>query len=318
MGGLEQIGAIIALMIVLISPYQQTQTYTAVVSAYTCEADDRNPMYPCGRTRWGREHSAPQGAACPVDWKGYVVIVNGRAYLCDDTGRDDYYGTTPHIDLRLDTYDQARQWGVQTIQIRVRAINMLAKEKGGYMVRCDFGNCQNHADMYSDRYDDARSMAYSEGWHLIKWNKEKMWLCETCYEYFQAHKRELGFFNTLAKIKEEREEEEGKVPRTKKARKQAGLSVGQVVRLTGWHWQIASDLDSGVYPPDNRQVKVLADLYGVTVPWLRGDDTPLPAQTMEMIKLAKLPPDEEERVIDLCESLGVRGAVHIDKRRGKR
>ncbi len=37
------------------------QSYRVVMTAYTCEANPNNPMYPCGRLRWGGNVNSRDG-----------------------------------------------------------------------------------------------------------------------------------------------------------------------------------------------------------------------------------------------------------------
>lgn len=116
---IERVGAVIAIVIAFTTPYTRKVEVNAVVTAYTCEAITENPMYPCNTTRWGRNPSDPNGAACPVEWRGRKIIVAGTPYICDDTGRYDTWNGLPHIDIRLDTLRAARDWGAPTILIGV-------------------------------------------------------------------------------------------------------------------------------------------------------------------------------------------------------
>jgi hypothetical protein len=81
-----------------------------------------NPMFPCGPFRDGSTpHAGLHGlvAACPLEWLGSVVTVEGWGALeCRDTPRNGWYGDTPHIDV-FTSYAAAVRWGIQTIEIQV-------------------------------------------------------------------------------------------------------------------------------------------------------------------------------------------------------
>ena len=83
----------------------------SVITAYSCQPHVNNPMV-CGTTRWGYD-PLTSGAACPVLWRERKIIVDGVVYRCDDTPRHDYIYGLPHIDLRLPTYEQAVNHGIQ-------------------------------------------------------------------------------------------------------------------------------------------------------------------------------------------------------------
>lgn len=86
-------------------------------TAYTCAVHPRNPMSGCRRLRWGGDVNNP-GMACPVEWRNREFVVESYGTLrCDDTGRYDVWNGLPHIDIRFDTWEETRAWGVRTITI---------------------------------------------------------------------------------------------------------------------------------------------------------------------------------------------------------
>ncbi|MDQ4079038.1 MAG: hypothetical protein M3220_22695 [Chloroflexota bacterium] len=88
-----------------------------VATAYSCDDDPRNPLYPCSRLRWGGN---PYGAgmACPYWWRGRYMEVPGFGVLrCDDTGRYDMLYGLPHIDIRVPSYRQAYNMGYRWMTI---------------------------------------------------------------------------------------------------------------------------------------------------------------------------------------------------------
>ncbi len=92
------------------------QGIQVVATAYTCEKHPRNFVL-CRNLRWGGDVHAP-GMACPDEWRNRVFTVPGVGVLrCDDTGLYDTWNGLPHIDVRLPTWNQANEWGVQRITI---------------------------------------------------------------------------------------------------------------------------------------------------------------------------------------------------------
>jgi hypothetical protein len=96
--------------------HEAQDVYTATVSAYSCDAIPANSMHPCGPFRDGSTpHAGLHGlvAACPLEWLGSVVTVEGwGALYCRDTPRNGWYGNQPHIDV-FTSYPAAVQWGIQ-------------------------------------------------------------------------------------------------------------------------------------------------------------------------------------------------------------
>lgn len=89
-----------------------------VATAYTCEENPSNPMYPCGPLRWGGDiHSI--GMACPVDWRGRTFDVPEMGTLaCDDTQEINVWDGLPHVDIRVPTLGDAHAWGVRRITLQ--------------------------------------------------------------------------------------------------------------------------------------------------------------------------------------------------------
>ena len=93
------------------------QGYQIILTSYTCEADYRNPMYPCGQPRWGG-NAYDAGLACPVAWRNRRFEIPGYGtFRCDDTPFQEYLYGLPHVDLRVPTVYQARQIGIRRITI---------------------------------------------------------------------------------------------------------------------------------------------------------------------------------------------------------
>ena len=59
--------------------------------------------------------------------------------------------------------------------------------------------------------------------------------------------------------------------RLKLAREMAGLTQGQVARQLGWHRPTVSEIEAGRRRVLAEELKILAQLYGVNIPWLMGE-----------------------------------------------
>lgn len=75
--------------------------------------------------------------------------------------------------------------------------------------------------------------------------------------------------------------------RSKLARERAGLSVGQAARLVDIEREfllLVEERDSHFADLDHEEVEKMADVYGVNVPWLRGE---VPRRDYEAMKDAR-------------------------------
>lgn len=59
--------------------------------------------------------------------------------------------------------------------------------------------------------------------------------------------------------------------RLKLARESAGLTQGQVAGQLGWHRPTVSEIEAGRRRVLAEELKTLAELYGVNIPWLMGE-----------------------------------------------
>lgn len=91
--------------------------------------------------------------------------------------------------------------------------------------------------------------------------------------------------------------------RLKQARIQAGLSVGQVVKLGNYMRKTILDFEDGSLQPTLGDLLQLGYMYGVTHAWLRGEEKPLELTPEHLEQLAKLPPEDRDRIIDFLTSL---------------
>jgi hypothetical protein len=101
--------------------HEAQDVYTATVSAYSCDANPANSMWPCGPFRDGSTpHSGLHGivAAGPYEWLGETIHVEGfGSVTLVDTPRNGWYGNSPHIDVFM-SYRDAIVWGIQQREIR--------------------------------------------------------------------------------------------------------------------------------------------------------------------------------------------------------
>lgn len=95
--------------------------FPVTATAYTCEDVPHNPMNApgmCVVLANGSRDVFSAGIACPRAWMGRAYEVPGWGVLvCDDTGAHDTWHGLPHIDIRVSTYEAAREWGTRTITI---------------------------------------------------------------------------------------------------------------------------------------------------------------------------------------------------------
>ncbi len=91
-------------------------------TAYTCDVHPLNPMNAPGMCRVlanGSRDVFSRGMACPRGWMGRAFDVPEHGVLvCDDSGAYDRWNGLDHIDIRMTTYEAAREWGTRTIEIR--------------------------------------------------------------------------------------------------------------------------------------------------------------------------------------------------------
>lgn len=90
--------------------------YLAVVSAYAPETVDGRWQ---GQARWtGQPPVVGVTVACPVAWRGEKVYIEGIGVRwCEDTGRDDYIDGQPHIDVFMNSRQEALNHGIQQLRV---------------------------------------------------------------------------------------------------------------------------------------------------------------------------------------------------------
>lgn len=95
--------------------------------------------------------------------------------------------------------------------------------------------------------------------------------------------------------------------RLRLARKQAGLSQGQVARLLNKHRPTISEIEAGRRRVSAEELAELARLYEVSVAWLSGSEPEDPELDdrvrLAARELAKLKPDDLERILNLLATM---------------
>lgn len=95
--------------------------------------------------------------------------------------------------------------------------------------------------------------------------------------------------------------------RLRAAREQAGLSQGQVARKLGKHRPSISEAEAGRRAVPAEELAELARIYGVSASWLAGggvgDNETNPRVELAARELAKLKPDDLERLMQLLATL---------------
>jgi transcriptional regulator with XRE-family HTH domain len=92
------------------------------------------------------------------------------------------------------------------------------------------------------------------------------------------------------------------------ARKQAGLTQGQVATLLQLHRPTISEIEAGRRNITGPELAKLADIYGVSASWLACSHVEEPDANTDRIhlaarELAKLAPDDLSKVLDLLKAL---------------
>ena len=92
------------------------------------------------------------------------------------------------------------------------------------------------------------------------------------------------------------------------ARKQAGLSQGQVAKILGLHRPSITEAEAGRRNISATEIAKLAEIYGVGVAWLACSDSDFPDEGRDRIQLAarelaKLKKHDLDKVLDLLSAL---------------
>ena len=92
------------------------------------------------------------------------------------------------------------------------------------------------------------------------------------------------------------------------ARKQAGLSQGQVAKMLNLHRPSISESEAGRRNVTATEISTLAEIYGVSVDWLASTDSDSPDAAQDRIQLAarelaKLKQQDLDKVLGLLSAL---------------
>ncbi|MDE0069115.1 MAG: helix-turn-helix transcriptional regulator [Caldilineaceae bacterium] len=96
--------------------------------------------------------------------------------------------------------------------------------------------------------------------------------------------------------------------RLRLSREMAGLTQGQVAKTLGWHRPTVSEIEAGRRRVSAEELSMLAEIYGVKVPWIVDDDDENSSLIAERVKLAarelsKLREEDLDRVLRLLQAL---------------
>ena len=100
----------------------------------------------------------------------------------------------------------------------------------------------------------------------------------------------------------------GLASRLRTAREYAGLSQGQVAKLTGLHRPTVSEIEAGRRKVSAEELAELGSIYDVSISWLVGGETAETDKRGERFELAarelaKLKAEDMERVLGLLRML---------------
>ena len=104
--------------------------------------------------------------------------------------------------------------------------------------------------------------------------------------------------------------------RLRLSREMAGLTQGQVARSLDWHRPTVSEIEAGRRKVSAEELLVLAEVYGVNVPWIVGERDEHSSLAADRVKLAarelsKLRQEDLDRVLQLVQALRASGG-HIE------
>ena len=96
--------------------------------------------------------------------------------------------------------------------------------------------------------------------------------------------------------------------RLRLSREMAGLTQSQVARSLDWHRPTVSEIEAGRRRVSVEELATLAEMYGVNVPWIVGEEDEDSNLAVDRVKLAarelsKLREEDLDRVIQLVQAL---------------
>ena len=96
--------------------------------------------------------------------------------------------------------------------------------------------------------------------------------------------------------------------RLRLSREMAGLTQGQVAKSLDWHRPTVSEIEAGRRRVSAEELTTLAEMYGVSIPWIVGEgdeDSSLAANRVKLAarELSKLREEDLDRVLQLIQAL---------------
>ena len=95
------------------------------------------------------------------------------------------------------------------------------------------------------------------------------------------------------------------------AREMAGLSQGQVAKSFGWHRPTVSEIEAARRKVSAEELSMLAELYGVNVQWIVGEEDEAGAASdrakLAARELSKLKNEDLDRLMQLIRALRTSG-----------
>ena len=96
--------------------------------------------------------------------------------------------------------------------------------------------------------------------------------------------------------------------RLRLSREMAGLTQGQVAKSLDWHRPTVSEIEAGRRRVSAEELTALAEMYGVKIQWIVGennDDSSLAADRVKLAarELSKLRKEDLDRVLQLVHAL---------------
>ena len=116
-------------------------------------------------------------------------------------------------------------------------------------------------------------------------------------------------------MREHEERRKAIASRLRLSREMAGLTQGQVAKSLDWHRPTVSEIEAGRRRVSAEELAMLAEMYGVNVPWIVGEkdeDSSLAADRVKLAarELSKLREEDLDRVLQLVQALRAsRGAT---------
>ena len=109
-------------------------------------------------------------------------------------------------------------------------------------------------------------------------------------------------------MSEHEEKRKAIASRLRLSREMAGLTQSQVARNLNWHRPTVSELEAGRRRVSAEELTTLAEMYGVNVNWIVGEDNEESSLAAYRVKLAarelsKLQEGDLDRVLQLIQAL---------------